>query len=187
LTYTIQSNSNSSLFAAMPSISAGDVLSLLGDVDANGVATLVIRATDSGSLYCEYNVVVGMNHSTATAPQVYISTLQHGEEGGQDASFTLKRVADDISESLTVYFTLSGTASSSTDYTPSSSVTFAADSDTAVVTLPITDDSTPEETETISLSIDDSTADPPLYVPDFNTSGTVPVYDTDSSVSPPQN
>jgi hypothetical protein len=45
LTYTIQSNSNSGLFATTPSISGNDVLSLLGHVDANGVATLIERPT----------------------------------------------------------------------------------------------------------------------------------------------
>ena len=70
----------------------------------------------------------------------------------------------DTSASLTVDYTVSGTATSGTDYTAlSGSVTFAADEDTVDVSVAITDDTTSEGTETVIVAVTSDTtygADP---------------------------
>ena len=85
---------------------------------------------------------------------VAVSDAQGAEEGADAISFTFTRNNVDLDQPLTVNYTLTGLAENGTDYpTDPLSVTFLADEATATVTLTPTDDSTPEFTETVILTI----------------------------------
>ena len=68
--------------------------------------------------------------------------------------FTLTRLGGNINQAVTVNYTLTGTATNGTDYTSlPTSVTFAAGSSTAIVTLTPTNDTIFEATETAILTL----------------------------------
>jgi hypothetical protein len=85
---------------------------------------------------------------TDDPPVISVIPLQDGEEGVANASFRITRAGGDTTSSLTAYYSLDGTATSGSDYAAlSGSITFAADSTTADVTVTVTDDSIPEPDE----------------------------------------
>jgi hypothetical protein len=87
-------------------------------------------------------------------PVISVTPLQDGEEGGANASFRITRAGGDVTTSLTVYYTVDGTATSGSDYSAlSGSITFAANATTADVTVTVTDDSAPEPDEEIEVII----------------------------------
>jgi Planctomycete extracellular len=75
-----------------------------------------------------------------------------GAESGEAVKFLVSRSVSDAS-SLTVNFTLSGTATEGTDYTGASSVTIQPWMSTANVILGTTQDTTDEGVETVILNI----------------------------------
>ncbi|NJM61192.1 MAG: hypothetical protein HC849_14840 [Oscillatoriales cyanobacterium RU_3_3] len=92
---------------------------------------------------------------TIAKPTVSIAPgITPNETGPVSGTFNLTRTGN-LTKSLTVNYTLAGTATVNTDYTDSSSgtVTFAANSATATVTLPVTDDSAIDPNETIIAAI----------------------------------
>ncbi|MDM8550173.1 choice-of-anchor Q domain-containing protein [Desulfobacterales bacterium HSG2] len=95
------------------------------------------------------------------------------ENGSVSGTFILTRKGD-ISSSLSVSYTLTGTATGA-DYTNTSEnpVTFAAGSDTVAITLDILNDSEVEAGETIILTIGDS----PDYVTGDSASATLTISD----------
>jgi hypothetical protein len=75
------------------------------------------------------------------------------EDGGLNLIYTFSRT-DSTTNILTVNYTVGGTATNGSDYgTISTSITFAAGSSTATVTVDPTADNTPEDHETVSLSL----------------------------------
>jgi VCBS repeat-containing protein len=102
------------------------------------------------------------------------------ERGPVPGRFTLTR-GGDLSSSLTVSYTLGGTATNGTDYASlSGSVTFAANQNTAVVTVtPITDNSA-EGTETVVLTL---SAGGSTYLVGTPSSATVSIRDNATPVA----
>ena len=87
-----------------------------------------------------------------TAPNVWIDAVQNGAEGGTNGYFRLKR--DNTQNALTVYFTLSGTATRGLDYSIiANSVTFAVGQDTIEIPINVIDDQVVEGTETVILTL----------------------------------
>jgi RHS repeat-associated protein len=83
-------------------------------------------------------------------------------ETANPGQFTLTRTGD-LTQTLTVNYTLSGTANNSTDYqTLPGTVTFTAGKDTATIDLNVIDDNIFEGTETVTLSL---TANPAYIIP----------------------
>ncbi len=103
--------------------------------------------TDYGSLG-QYAITGSISSGTKS---ISIAKTTDGNEAGSVSSvFTLTR-AGDLSSALTVNYTLGGTATPGVDYTGTtpSSVTFAALSPTATITLPTKDDLLSDPSETI--------------------------------------
>lgn len=99
-------------------------------------------------------------------------------EDGGTGTFTITRTGGDISAALTVYFSLSGTATEGTDYTAVSphSVTFAAGETTATVTIaPIADEETDVDETVILTLYPHPTAPLSYYVPIATASDTVTI------------
>jgi uncharacterized repeat protein (TIGR02543 family) len=90
--------------------------------------------------------------------------------------FTLSRAGSIITETLTVNYTLSGSALNGTDYTSlTGSVTFAANSSTATVTITPTNDTAYEGPEDVTLSIIPNAA----YLVGSPASATLTIADND--------
>ncbi|BCU14234.1 zinc-dependent metalloprotease family protein [Microcystis aeruginosa] len=107
--------------------------------------------TDYGSLG-QYAITGSISSGTKS---ISIAKTTDGNEAGSVSSvFTLTR-AGDLSSALTVNYTLGGTATPGVDYTGTtpSSVTFAALSPTATITLPTKDDLLSDPGETITTTI----------------------------------
>ena len=91
--------------------------------------------------------------------------------------FTLTRLGGNINQAVTVNYTLTGTATNGTDYTSlPTSVTFAAGSSTAIVTVTPTNDTIFEATETAILTLAIGTG---YTVSTTNTAATVNIADND--------
>jgi predicted extracellular nuclease len=84
-------------------------------------------------------------------------------EGSADntITFTFTRTGD-LTQPLTVSYTVAGTATAGSDYTPapvaSPTVTFAANANTATVTFTVVDDTLPEGAETVTVTVVDGEA-----------------------------
>ncbi|ROI12780.1 beta strand repeat-containing protein [Microcystis aeruginosa FACHB-524] len=95
------------------------------------------------------------NFSLAATKTISIAKTTDGNEAGSVSSvFTLTRTGD-LSSALTVNYTLAGTATPGVDYTGTTpnTVTFAALSPTATITLPTIDDLLSDPSETIITKI----------------------------------
>lgn len=148
----------------------------IGD-DTNDDGETVTATLNSGT-----NYVIGSPGGSATvtiadqATTVSVVALNDGAEGGTDPKFRITR-SGDVSGSLTVGFTVSGTATSGTDYTAlSGSVTFNATDTYKDVTVSLTDDAIAEVTETITVTLDPPSSGYTLG----NESDTVFVKDNDT-------
>jgi len=94
--------------------------------------------------------------SPATVASVTASTPTAREEGPVNGVFTVTRVGD-TGVPLTVNYTVSGTATSGSDYTPlPGTVTFQVGAISTNITVTVSNDTTAELTETAILTIDGS-------------------------------
>src|SRR5262245_13683000 len=92
---------------------------------------------------------------------VMASDPRAAEAGGDPATFALMREAAPMDKPLTVFFTVSGTATNGADYARiEQSVTFAANSPVATVVVKPIADTLTEGTETVVLALD---AKPGVY------------------------
>ncbi len=108
----------------------------------------------------------------ATDPGAAETTTGETADPGQ---FLLTRTGD-LSQSLTVAYTLSGTASNRIDYQNlTGSVTFEAGKDSAIVDLNIVDDSIAEGIETVTLTLSEN----PNYTLDSYNSDTIYIFDNE--------
>jgi Lipase/Calx-beta domain/CARDB/Domain of unknown function (DUF4114)/RTX calcium-binding nonapeptide repeat (4 copies) len=97
-------------------------------------------------------------------------------ETANPGQFTLTRTGD-LTQTLTVNYTLSGTANNSTDYqTLPGTVTFTAGKDTATIDLNVIDDNIFEGTETVTLSL----AANPAYIIPAAPSPSINIADNDT-------
>ncbi len=129
------------------------------DGDQNTAITLSVNDLDSYDLFDaladQLVAVTTIDDEVATVVSIDVAPMLVGEDDSETMVYTLSRTGD-MSGTLTVNFTTSGSASSATDYTAShtGTVTFAAGSATATVTIDATPDSIPEGNETVVLTID---------------------------------
>lgn len=98
-------------------------------------------------------------NNTPTEPVVTVAaTNPTGLEGGADNTigFTFTRTGD-LSQTLTVAYTVGGSATAGSDYapTPTGTVTFGANQSTATLDLTIVDDVAPEGAETVQVTLVD--------------------------------
>ena len=113
-------------------------------------------------------------NATATTVSVVASKAVADESGTNPGEFTLTRTGD-LAQSLTVSYSLSGSANPGTDYTgPTGIATFVAGSATVTVpVLPLSDFLT-EGTETVVLTI---ASGDPAYTPNYPAAATVSILD----------
>jgi hypothetical protein len=116
------------------------------NVGSTGVYTVSSWNVDDVKIY---------DDGGAATKSISLAKTTDGKEAGSVSSvFTLTRTGD-LSSALTVNYTLAGTATPGVDYTGTtpSSVTFAAGSSNATITLPTIDDLLSDPSETIITTI----------------------------------
>ena len=126
-----------------------------GDNTADDGETVIATIDDGGTDY-----TLGDDEATVTIADepltVAVIALSDGAEGGSNPVFRFMRFGD-LSEELVVEYTVGGTATSGTDYTAlAGSVTFDEDDDTVDVTVYLSGDSAGEQTETVTVTLDES-------------------------------
>ncbi|MGZ4973827.1 MAG: Calx-beta domain-containing protein, partial [Limisphaerales bacterium] len=86
------------------------------------------------------------------------TTVATAVEGGQNGQFTVTRFYDPLTNDLTVPYAISGTASNGIDFvTLSGSVVIPAGSSNATITVQAIDDTIPEPTEYVTLTLASNT------------------------------
>ncbi|MFM6628743.1 MAG: Calx-beta domain-containing protein, partial [Microcystis panniformis] len=131
-------------------------LSVFNNTSGNGTWSLYafddFQFVDVGSIAGGWSLTIG---TAAPTKSISIAKTTDGKEAGPVSSvFTLTRTGD-LSSALTVNYTLAGTATPGVDYTGTTpnTVTFAALSPTATITLPTKDDLLSDPSETIITKI----------------------------------
>ncbi|MEK0449172.1 MAG: hypothetical protein RL088_1440 [Verrucomicrobiota bacterium] len=152
---------NGSDFTALPgSISIGKnttaTISVvpIQDTDIEGYETVTLTLTPDAAYTLGVDRSATLNIVDDELPQVNVSTTNSTfSESSGTARFFVSRTGA-TTAAMTVNYTMSGTATSGTDYTaPSGSVTIAAGNAGAYVDIPILADAIQEGTETIVLSV----------------------------------
>ncbi len=140
---------------AAGSSTATITLATIDDSEVDPSETIITKITAPAGY-----TISGPDTVTATLIDNELGTLTLGkttdgnEAGPVSSVFTLTRTGD-LSSALTVNYTLTGTATLGVDYTGTTpnSVTFAAGSSTATITLPTIDDLLSDSSETIITKI----------------------------------
>ncbi|WP_159293788.1 S8 family serine peptidase [Microcystis aeruginosa] len=133
----------------------GTDFSVFNGINPNGTWSLYVVddvGGDAGTIAGGWSLNIGTAGATKT---ISIAKTTDGKEAGSVSSvFTLTRTGD-LSSALTVNYTLAGTATPGVDYTGTTpnTVTFAALSPTATITLPTIDDLLSDPSETIITKI----------------------------------
>ncbi|HVR31602.1 MAG TPA: Ig-like domain-containing protein [Acidimicrobiia bacterium] len=143
---TVASASDTTYQVALPNTISGTVIVRVVDTDR----TTGFGATDS--LFVDRMVIV-TDDVLPPLPTVTVSATQaQASEDGAEGQFTITR--DDSSGSLTVYYSVSGTATPGDDYEPLLGlVLFANGQSTAVVQVVPIDDGLVEGSESVVLSL----------------------------------
>ncbi|WP_128575154.1 S8 family serine peptidase [Microcystis panniformis] len=134
----------------------GTDFSVFNGINPNGTWSLYVvddAGGDSGTIAGGWSLNIGTGGGSTKT--ISIAKTTDGKEAGSVSSvFTLTRTGD-LSSALTVNYTLAGTATPGVDYTGTTpnTVTFAALSPTATITLPTIDDSVVDPSETIITKI----------------------------------
>jgi Ca2+-binding RTX toxin-like protein len=133
----------------------GTDFSVFNNTNPNGTWSLYVmddEGGDAGTIAGGWSLDIGTGAATKL---ISIAKTTDGNEAGSASSvFTVTRTGD-LSSPLTVNYTLAGTATPGVDYTGTtpSSVTFAAGSPNATITLPTIDDLLSDPSETIITTI----------------------------------
>jgi Calx-beta domain/Domain of unknown function (DUF4114)/RTX calcium-binding nonapeptide repeat (4 copies) len=150
-----------------------------------GSETVILTLNDGGTNY-KFDPIA--NTGTVTIadedlPSISLSVTDDKAaetkigEAANPGQFTLKRTGI-TTDSLTVNYTLDGSANNGIDYQKlENSVTFAAGSDTAIINIKPIDDQLAEGTETVKLKLSDNSN----YKIDEEKSGTIKIADNDYS------
>jgi len=116
---------------------------------------------------------------TVVSPTVSFTTSSQSASESSGTMVITVQLSEAITTTVSVPFTLSGTATENTDYTITSSpVTIAAGSTTATITIGITDDALDEDDETVIVTMGD---------PSYATRGAITVHTatiTDNDATP---
>ena len=141
---------------------------------AVGTHTITLEVTDDGGEKATDTLIVTV--TLANEVSVTASAAQATEAGPANGSFTVTRTGD-TSASLTVQYTVAGTAAASTDYVPlPGAVTIEAGSSAAVVVVTPIDDTAYESNETVVLTL---TANAAVYGLGSPSAGTVTIVSND--------
>ena len=128
------------------------------DFEAKSSYSVRLRSTDQGGLSFERAVIFNVIDVNEPVITLSISPTSVTEDGTSNLVYTFSRTGATTS-ALTVNYTVGGTATLGTDYTGIAAtpavktVTFAANSSTAKVTVDPTADTTIEANETVALTL----------------------------------
>lgn len=140
--------------------------------------TVVVTAT-SGSGYTVQSPTAATVTIEDDPATVELAHLTDGVEGVSNGSVRFTRSGGDLTAALTIEYLASGTATSGTDYTAlSGTLTFAANSATADLTVTVLNDSDTEYDEGVVIWTD--TADGTTYVPGAVYEALVLIADTET-------
>ena len=129
---------------------------LSGTAPAGTVGTFNITFTaNDGQSSSQRTLVLAVSNPTPPVVTAAASDAAASETGPDPSVITFTRSGGDLMSSLTVNYSLGGTATSGTDYAaPGKSVTFSPFSTTATVTItPIDDDNYEAPEETVEVSV----------------------------------
>jgi hypothetical protein len=122
------------------------------DFEIKNSYSIRVKTTDQGGLSYEKALTININDVQPTIT-LAVSPNTVSEDGSPNLLYTFIR-DNDLGNSLTVNYALTGTATNGTDYTSiGTSVTFAANSNTATLTIDPTADTTIENDETVALTL----------------------------------
>jgi hypothetical protein len=142
--------------AGTTTVSSGDTLMWTPAAGTQGLATAFSVEASDGTLTSTIPVAVKVN--TVLLPSVTISATKNASQlnpttTGQ-GDFVLTRTGGDLTQPLTVDYTVGGNATSGVDYDAlSGNVTFAPESKTATVLVTPVDNGLAKANETVSLTL----------------------------------
>ncbi|MCA2753948.1 MAG: M10 family metallopeptidase C-terminal domain-containing protein, partial [Microcystis sp. M137S2] len=179
--YTRTGTTNTVTFAAN-SATATVIVDPTADttVESNETVALTL-ATGTGYTVGTPNTVTGTITNDDTSVTLAVSPSSVTEDGTANLVYTFTR-SGVTTNALTVNYTIGGTATLNTDYTrtgTTNTVTFAAGSSTATVTVDPTADTTVESNETVALTLATGTG----YTVGTTTAVTGTITNDDTSVT----
>jgi hypothetical protein len=122
------------------------------DFETKNSYSIRVKTTDQGGLSYEKALTININDVQPTIT-LAVSPNAVSEDGSTNLLYTLTRDSD-LGNSLTVNYAIAGTATNGTDYTSiGTSVTFTANSNTAIVTVDPIADAFVETDETVILTL----------------------------------
>jgi subtilisin family serine protease len=172
-------NNNASLFSAPPAISANGTLTFTPAAAANGSATVTVQLHDNGGT-ANGGVDTSLAQTFAINVTPYSVSIAANDPNAEEADsasnngqFTVTRSGGNNSQALTVFYSVTGTASGGTDYTSlPGSVIIPANQSSAVIDVIVSNDSNYEWNETVTLTLSANTA----YVIGAGNTATVTIY-----------
>jgi hypothetical protein len=114
---------------------------------------------------------------------ISIAATSDGDENGPTAgAFTVTQTSAGSTDT-TVSYSVSGSADAGTDYSSlTGSVTIPATTTSAIISIPVLDDTTAEGTETVTLTLDAITSGAPgVSIDTANNSGSINILDNDAA------
>jgi len=146
------------------------------EVESDETAILNVVAGNGYQLGSDRTATVNITDNDSNDATVTIVPSFNGSEDGIPTIFNVNRVGGDMSQPLTVNYSVSGTATNGTDYNSlPGSITIPANLPTATLLISPIDDSTFEGEETITLTLAEGTG----YTGDTNTGQTATIADND--------
>ncbi|BCU13935.1 hypothetical protein MAN88_44990 [Microcystis aeruginosa] len=151
--YTRTGTNNTVTFAAGSSTATVTVDPTADTIVESDETVALTLATGTGYIIGTTNAVTGTITNDDTSVTLAVSPASVTEDGTTNLIYTFTR-SGVTTNSLTVNYSISGTATNGNDYTLlPTSVTFAAGSSTATVTVDPTADTTVESDETVILTL----------------------------------
>jgi Ca2+-binding RTX toxin-like protein len=153
--YTRTGTTNTVTFAANSSTATVTVDPTADTTVENNETVALTLATGTGYTVGTTTAVTGTINNDDTSVTLAVSPSSVTEDGTTNLVYTFTR-SGVTTNPLTVNYTLGGTATLNTDYTrtgTTNTVTFAANSSTATVTVDPTADTTVESNETVALTL----------------------------------
>ena len=151
---------------------------LAGTAPAGTVGTFNITfIANDGQTSAQRTLSLAVNNPTLSIVTLETTDAAASETGPDPGVFTITRTGGDMMSSLTVSYSVGGTATSGTDYVaPGRTVTFGPFNTTATVTItPIDDDNYEAPEESVELSVAPGSG----YTIGSSSSGTVTIADND--------
>ncbi|MCZ4222600.1 Calx-beta domain-containing protein [Pedobacter rhodius] len=150
-------------------------------VEGTETVVLTMTASTSNALITASTTASTLNIADDDTATITIAATANGAEPSTNGQFTFT-MSKASSTATVISYTVSGTATSGTDYTAiGTSVTIPAGATSATVSVAVADDNITEGTETVILTMTASTSNPSITA--STTAATVNITDNDASVA----